>query len=637
MLHKIDYIKSCHNNWARFFKDNNTRATTCKNFVNGLQWAPSLEQMRGEIGEDCLVLNLLRKYLLRLKGDAEALDLSLSIKGKVSPTMAKEGQKVLERLILHNKNLNAFYEVLSQAYDNGYGVLQVSYRDCGQDKPYYEPFLIPVKNLNNVFFDQDAADEFKTEGRFCGITYKRQFCDLSPRYKNILKKHHYGDYEDQQLVVLYDFWYREVCEEEWFFYENLGDWSKEKLKDKILMTKQREQYKVKFLRYADDILVEEPVDYLTKNKLPLVFWPGLVEYKTDFDKGTIQQCTFPYAFDLQHIQTLINCFASNISGRLRKMGSSKIIATSDSLNQKQSDWNDFNSSVGTFYVNEDMDGKPKMPMIRDEPGLDPNLMNGLNIMLQIYNNLAGINAAQEGQQQNIATNAGLHRQIMQGNILQRVILGNHLRAINEVGLILKQMLPLLIFEQRFLDDKIVVNGKPISGSKLRNDIRDICSKIDFEIVYGANSEAEKAYNLTMLKDLLSTSPNLAPWLIDEFVANLNTSNKDILLRRMEALMPPGIKEVGDGAMSIEEYRAQQQQQQQQQPPSIEQQKLELDKQKAANDSQVKQAELQLKEAKLRNQSLKDAKNLNIKEFSAIAKTQPKEMIYEKEAKSNADG
>ena len=278
----------------------------------------------------------------------------------------------------------------------------------------------------------------------------------------------------------------------------------------------------------------------------------------------------------------------------------------------------------------------QQPMILNAEVLDANLLNAMQMSLQMMDQLAGINAAQQGEQQGVATNAGLHRQIMQGNILQNVILSHHLRAINEVGRVLKEMIPNIIIEQRDLGEGLTVNAKEKthtpSSPEIRNDIRDLFEKVDFSIEYGASSDAEKAANLIAIKEILSTNPNIAPYFADEFASNLNTANSEKLRRRMEALMPPYIREVGEGNMSIEEYQEmmKKQQEQTQQEPSLEQQQLDLKKAKVEGDQQIKQKELALKEAKLQEQAAKDAQNLKIKAGAVVAKMQPKEMIYEKE-------
>jgi hypothetical protein len=175
----------------------------------------------------------------------------------------------------------------------------------------------------------------------------------------------------------------------------------------------------------------------------------------------------------------------------------------------------------------------------------------------------------------------------------------------------------------------------MTSPEIRNDIKDLFSNVDFSIEYGASSDAEKAANLIAIKEILLTNPNIAQYFADEFAANLNTANSDKLRRRMEALMPPYIREVGEGNMSIEEYHEmiKKQQEEAQQQPSMEQQQLELQKAKLQGDQQIKQQELALKQAKLQEQTAKDAQNLKIKEGAVIAKMQPKEMIYEKENKS----
>jgi hypothetical protein len=267
-----------------------------------------------------------------------------------------------------------------------------------------------------------------------------------------------------------------------------------------------------------------------------------------------------------------------------------------------------------LQVNESDDGTLQQPMMLPADQLDANLLNGMQMSMQLMEQLAGITPAQQGEGGQVATNAGLHRQIMQGNILQNTILSNHLRAINETGRVLAEMIPEVVIEQRDIGQGLTVNkpgtGHTPSNPEIRNDVRELFEKICFSIDYGASSDAEKAANLVAIKEILSTNPNIAPYLADEFAENLNTANSDKLKRRLEALMPPGIQEVGEGSMSVEEFR-------------------QMQKQKIQGDQQLKQADLQLKAAKLQNQGAKDAQNLKIKEAGVLAKMQPKEMVYEK--------
>ena len=74
---------------------------------------------------------------------------------------------------------------------------------------------------------------------------------------------------------------------------------------------------------------------------------------------------------------------------------------------------------------------------------------------------------------------------MQGNILQNVILSHHLRAINEVGCVLREMIPNVIIEQRNLGEGLTVNEREAthtpSSPEIRNDIKELFSGVDFSI------------------------------------------------------------------------------------------------------------------------------------------------------------
>jgi hypothetical protein len=623
-------IEDFYSDWRGFYLENDDRGESCINYSFGEQWDPSIVQDRALRGEESLMFNIASKHLLRVKGEAEKLDLSLVIKGdNLDPKLLREGRHVLNRLVLCNDHLSAFERVLNQVYDYGYGALLVTTKRASYKDPSEEPYLSVIKDPRKVFFDPNSEDDFKTEGRYCGIRYsipKKQLRSRDSRKNQRWK-------EDESVDAI-DFWYREPFEEPWFFTQK-GEWVQD-YEGSFLIKKKVSNVKVKFMRIVDGEVTEGPIDYYTDTKLPLIYWKGLegiLRYG-----GSRKVKTLPFVYNLVDAQAFTNYVGSALVGRLKKLGGTKVILTDQMIEGKENFWNDFNRRTGVLQVNESDEGQMQQPLILNAETLDANLLNALQMSLQLMDQLAGINLAQQGQQQGVATNAGLHRQIMQGNILQNVILSHHLRAINEVGRVLREMIPNVIIEQRNLGEGLTVNAKEAthtpSSPEIRNDIKELFSGVDFSIEYGASSDAEKAANLIAIKEILSTNPNISQYFADEFAANLNTANSDKLRRRMEALMPPYIREVGEGNMSIEEYHEmiKQQQEEAQKQPTLEQQQLELQKAKIQGDQQIKQQEMALKQAKLQEQAAKDAQNLKIKEGALIAKMQPKEMIYEKESK-----
>ena len=627
-MYKPKEIEDFYSDWRGFYLENDDRGESCVNYVFGEQWDPSIVQDRALRGEESLMFNIASKHLLRVKGEAEKLDLSLVIKGdNLDPKLLREGRHVLNRLVLCNDHLSAFERVLNQVYDYGYGALLVTTKRASYKDPSEEPFLSVIKDPRKVFFDPNSEDDFKTEGRYCGIKYSLPKKQLRSRDNRKVERG-----KDDESVDAIDFWYREPFEETWFFTQK-GEWVQD-YEGSFLIKKKISNVRVKFMRIVDGEVTEGPVDYYTDTKLPLIYWKGL-EGMLRYG-GTRKVKTLPFVYNLVDAQAFTNYVGSALVGRLKKLGGTKVILTDQMIEGKENFWNDFNRRTGVLQVNESDEGQMQQPLILNAETLDANLLNALQMSLQLMDQLAGINSAQQGQQQGVATNAGLHRQIMQGNILQNVILSHHLRAINEVGRVLREMIPNVIIEQRDLGEGLTVNAKEAthtpSSPEIRNDIKELFSNVDFSIEYGASSDAEKAANLIAIKEILSTNPNIAQYFADEFAANLNTANSDKLRRRMEALMPPYIREVGEGNMSIEEYHEmiKKQQEEAQKQPSMEQQQLELQKAKVQGDQQIKQQELALKQAKLQEQTAKDAQNLKIKEGAVIAKMQPKEMIYEKE-------
>lgn len=573
-MYRPKEVEEFYSAWRGYYRENDDRGESCMNYVFGDQWDNAIVQDRSLRGEESLMFNVAQKHLLRVKGEAENLELSLQIKGQnIDPKLLREGRYVLNHMILCNDHLSAFQKVLNQVYDYGYGAILIKTKQCKPNFPSEQPYLQVLKDPRKVFFDPACEDDFKTEGRFCGVRYTLPIEDLiKPDQKTATQR------SDKTCEVI-DFWYRDPYEETWYFTKQ-GKWSQVKEGDYIIR-KKLQKHRVKFMRIIDGEIQEEPIDYYTQDKLPIVYWKGL---EGSLGQGESRRTkTIPFVYNLVDSQSFTNYVGSAIVGRLKKLGGTKVIVTDQMIEGKENFWNDFNRRSGVMQVNESDEGMIQQPLMLQPDQLDANLLNPLQMSMQLMDQLAGINPAQQGQQQQVTTNAGLHRQIMQGNILQNVILSNHLRAINETGRILKQMIPEVVIEQREIGQGLVVNQKgqnhTPSSPEIRNDIKELFSKIDFAIEYGASSDAQKAANLIAIKEILSTNPQIAPYFADEFVENLNTANNENLKRRMQALMPPGIQEVGEGLMSIEEYQQMQQQQteQQQKQPSIEQQKLELEK------------------------------------------------------------
>jgi len=470
-------IEDFCSNWRGFYLENDDRGESCVNYSFGEQWDPGIVQDRALRGEESLMFNIASKHLLRVKGEAEKLDLSLVIKGdNLDPKLLREGRHVLNRLVLCNDHLSAFERVLNQVYDYGYGALLVTTKRTSYKDPSEEPFLSVIKDPRKVFFDPNSEDDFKTEGRYCGIRYSIPKKELRSRDT---RKSERGKNNETSDVI--DFWYREPFEETWFFTQK-GEWVQD-YEGQYLIKKKITNVKVKFMRIVDGEIVEGPIDYYTDTKLPIIYWKGLEGVLRC--GGTRKVKTLPFVYNLVDAQAFTNYVGSALVGRLKKLGGTKVILTDQMIEGKENFWNDFNRRTGVLQVNESDEGQMQQPMILNAETLDANLLNALQMSLQLMDQLAGINSAQQGQEQGVATNAGLHRPIMQGNILQNVILSHHLRAINEVGCVLREMIPNVIIEQRNLGEGLTVNEREAthtpSSPEIRNDIKELFSGVDFSI------------------------------------------------------------------------------------------------------------------------------------------------------------
>ncbi|MFT5318402.1 MAG: hypothetical protein ACI8RA_001666, partial [Chlamydiales bacterium] len=147
-------IENFYSAWRSFYRENDDRGESCMNYVFGDQWDSSIVQDRSLRGEESLMFNIAQKHLLRVKGEAENIDVSLQIKGQnLDPKLLREGRYVLNHLILNNDHLSAFQKVLNQVYDYGYGAILITTKQSNPEIPSEEPYLRVLKDPRKVFFD----------------------------------------------------------------------------------------------------------------------------------------------------------------------------------------------------------------------------------------------------------------------------------------------------------------------------------------------------------------------------------------------------------------------------------------------------------------------------------------------------
>ena len=610
-------IEKLSSKWRGSYRQNDDLGQFCKRFVYGDQWSQADIRSRNERSEESIIFNLLQKEMSRVKGESQALELGLDIHvnpNTVDENIVKEGRAILEKIILCNDHLHAFREVLNQVFDHGYGALLVTTKLYKEGEPSEIPHLTVVKDVTQCFWDVECETDFKIDGRYCGINYEVDRREFFPKVSSL----------NGEKVRVTDFWYREKKCIDWSYTQN-GKWVQGNLKN-ALARKKISDHQVKFMRIADGEVVEGPVDYYTRSLLPLVYWKG---EETTFNDGNCSRVkTVPFSLPLLDVQTMINCIGSAITSRVKKLGSTKYIMTPSMVRGKESFFKEFTKLSGVVIANENEDNSTPQPIVLPPEPLDGTLLNAFSLALQVMDTLSGATPAQSGEQGS-PTNAGLHRQIMQANILRNVIKDNHLRAINVVGKILKEMVPQVMIEERDIGGGFIVNKKgPLntpSSPQIINDLNILFSKLDFQIKAGPSSEAQKAAHQIMLKELFSTNPQLAQFFGDAFVESFNVPNIEDYKRRMSALMPPGIQEVGEGTMSIDEFRKMQQEQQQQMQQQqngqseLEREELELERQKINGDQLLRQEEINIKKQKLQSQMAKDSKNLQIKEVQAVGK------------------
>ncbi len=152
-------------------------------------------------------------------------------------------------------------------------------------------------------------------------------------------------------------------------------------------------------------------------------------------------------------------------------------------------------------------------------------------------------------------------------------LTDHYSCINIAGEILQEIIPAIYNQPRNITiskdggkfDVLKINESNEATGNIKNDISKIFSRTLIKIQMSPISEVKKQNNLESIGRMVSSDPNLMSISADLMALSLDTTEGDVLARRIQASMDPELIKVGDGIESVSDYQEKQQKAQSNQP------------------------------------------------------------------------
>ncbi len=572
----FEVVKQQHQSWINRYDDNNTTGKDCISFANmGQQWQEVIVQDRRTKNKESITCNVSKRHLTRLKSQGREIEFSLN----VSPTTQEWEENVEEtnafRLLMFGLTLSTdmtekFADAFDKCADFGYAVGFMSYGRENDNTLSNVPILHNLKDPSIAFFDPYACSLTKTDGRFCGLRYMVSEDELLCKYpkfegENWVKKNN----------EIFDYWDRDYEKKNFYLLEG-GEYKREdKLTeedmDKVVYDENQEPIIqsgnvscIYYTRFCNEKVIEKRRRYPLEIRLPLVYHFGMTEWHPEGER------TYPFIYMLIDPQRVHNFVQSQIATMAKNSSSDKWIFNRDHARtaEAQQALRNINQNEGAFFID-----KTDKDYVRERPAEIPQSMIILaNATKMEIDEIAGSTLEGMENTPKVLSGKAMNAITHNINLLQTNFISSHIRFVNEIGRIYREMLPLLCTEERTLVVKkqdggaqaITINKRLLTG-KILNNIKDIDDNFHYEITAGPSSTMQKEDTRRALQETYAfdKTGNIVNSTIDIYMRMLETPYSAELARRVQPFVDPMLVKFSQGEISQEEFSAYQQKQKQQ--------------------------------------------------------------------------
>lgn len=630
LLHEkytIENIWQHAEEWESFYKDNNERAYKCQLFAEGKQWDEQVVYERAKKhGKESLTFNITQKILAHNISEFTSQGFSLKISSKHNKNRAQTAfaHKITDFFVLSEDNNEVFVRAATEMFKHGYANIYVGLKYQSD----YSTQLLPELHLlpyNCVFYDKNAKNTTKDDGKFCGFIKKVKKKILG----SIYKKYKYEKERGNDLEEIIEFWYKSPRKTKFFKLQ-----SGQEIREDLLMDNQQSSIVDEVTRDIPQIrkiigtrkeILEEGLVFGENDlfcKLPIVFCGNAIRIL--HEKKVIER-TRPFIEDIMDLQKLYNLSGSQLANQIKYLNERTWVVTGPMVENYEGQWKEINKNAGVVKINEPnmpLDGQQQQafPMVVESTAVDPTLHDlFFKLKLAIHESAGGSHVLQPQKQEanNPKSGAAIEQQQVQSGIYHKFSKWCLTQAINQVGHIIRDLLPVLIKEQFsiVIDDSVMtINEKGATHTpeypNILNDIRALISDYDISVVASPGSQAENLRTVNTLLTLAQVNPEFLDLSADIIGKNLTINDSDILAKRFSTKVDDLIYQYGNGEINKEEFQQKlseqnknKQQQQKETDPLMIEATNKVSKDKA--DAMLKARELeQQKQIKIKEMELK---------------------------------
>lgn len=582
------------------YADNNERGKKAILFaMAGEQWDQSVGTGRTAQNKENLTFNLCLSYLQRIMAQAKEIEFNLNLAATNKETQANVSENNTLRMLLSNillgrQTLQIFSNALDKCAQYGYAFTEVNYARENDSTLNMLPTIRLHQDPSIAFWDKSAQKPTKIDGRFCGMRKdisREEFCQRYPKYGKDV-----SSWLKESANDLTDYWFRDWYEAEYvrlktgvFKRIDLITKADESLlaskkdvvsqEDKALIKKDMASC-IYFQRTCNDKVIVNPFKFPTDD-LPLVKHPGLTVWVPETSEKT-----FPYIHHLMGAQKLFNYLCSQIGTIAKNCTADKYFFKPEHVmtETQRLDAEQINTKEGGFIF-----GGDPATIRREQPAELPlSMLQMSQATKQFMDEMSGAMMDSQNAQQKILSGVALDKITHNLTVVNASLMAAHVEFVQDNGLLVKQMLPRIVTEERVLltankdgsGESIIVNEDLGTGT-LKNNIRDLNNNYNYDINAGPSSSMKKEATLHYLTSYYQADPTAAILTGDIFMRNAETPDAAELERRLASRVDPALIAFSQGKISQDQFKQAQNEAQQKQ--------MQMQAEQAKNDPQVQSA------------------------------------------------
>ncbi|RTL14529.1 MAG: hypothetical protein EKK56_00805 [Flavobacteriaceae bacterium] len=627
--------------WYDYFADNNRQARDDIYFLHVDQWSNQDRASRTLGRKPVLTFNYLRPMLMQMLGEERTQQPDIITSPKepnVKTEIVKLTKSLIESQFEINKHDIKFQECFKYMLSAGFASVfhDIEYLNPKSMKKYVK--MTTMDNITTCFFDPNAKEKTKKDGRFCGMMIDLPREEYKLRYPNAVLDQSFPTFRNDPLY--YNYWYSKDyvrIAQMWIKLEymetivRLSD-GRDMTKQEALkeIKKQQEQLKrfkklmssgvMPYSQLPDPLeIIEEKEDICFKQFkvrmsyqeiLEIQEWPSdkLPGVFADCDSIVIdgRQMTMSWFRAAQDAQRYYNYLKSESAESILNGHHLNWLGTPENVKGNLIDyWKNPQQSKTILLAEYDSKGNLPQPVppAQISPALESQAVQTRDDIM----NTIGRYEATMGKQGNEKSGAAIEKRALNSSLSSFVPFDNLKQVIQESAEIILDLLPaiyeneetVLIKAQSGERDFIKVN-QTIGDLKV-NDISEI-TKVEVKINVGASQVVQKMANFDMFLQLMQLNPQLSTVLLDLAAENLDLDNiNQVVTRIKENIIPPQV-------LAKEEGRPLPQPS----PEQMQQQKMMQAAQQAAMMAPIQEAQIKASKLKIDEQKIvQDEKRLEL--------------------------